>query len=105
MRQPFTFACLLAAGLVALSGIAPPVFAEQSVKYSTADAEIVSTNVDDMTITVKIDGEEHTDQVSPLARTRLSEVKPGNKVVLSYKDSDGRREVVAIRAPKARPAK
>jgi hypothetical protein len=75
--------------------------ADQPKKYHTVEAEVVSANEKDMTITVKVEGEEHTEQVSALARTRLSGVKAGDKVRLSCKDIEGKhREVVSIRPAK-----
>jgi Cu/Ag efflux protein CusF len=69
-------------------------------KYETVDAQIVSVDVEAMTITVKVGEAEQTDKVSALARTRLSGVKAGDKVSLTRKDVDGRREVVSIRPAK-----
>ena len=89
-------ALALAGGLAAA-----PSLADEPKKYHKADAEVVSADVKAMTITVKVAGEEHTDKVSALAKTRLGAVKAGEKVVLSYKDVDGEREVVAIRPAKA----
>lgn len=75
--------------------------ADQPKKYHTVEAEVVSANEKDMTITVKVDGEEHTEKVSALAKTRLSGVKAGDKVTLSCKDIEGEhREVVSIRPAK-----
>ena len=87
-------------------GLAAGVAAAQSndaaKKYHSVDAEVGSADMKAMTITVKVAGEEQTEKVSALAKTRLGGVKAGEKVVLSCKDVDGgHREVVAIRAPKA----
>jgi hypothetical protein len=76
--------------------------ADEAKKYHKVDAEVVAADAKGMTITVKVAGEEQTEKVSALAKTRLGEVKPGDKVVLSCKDADGgHREVVAIRPAKA----
>lgn len=76
--------------------------AESPRKYHSVEAEVVSADVDAMTITVKVAGEEHTEKVSALAKTRLSAVKAGEKVELSCKDVAGEhREVVSIRKPRA----
>jgi hypothetical protein len=92
-------AVLLGAGLAAAQSDPP---AERPKKYHSVDAEVVAADTKAMTITVKVAGEEHTEKVSALARTRLGAVKAGEKVVLSCKDVDGgHREVVAIRAAKA----
>lgn len=69
-------------------------------KYETVDAQVVSVDAEGMTITVKVGEAEQTDKVSALARTRLSGVKAGDKVSLTRKDVDGKREVVSIRAAK-----
>lgn len=74
-------------------------------KYHPVDAEVVSTDLEKMTITVKVDGAEKTAPVSSMAKIRLSKVKAGDKVILSCKDVDGQhKEVVAIRAKAAAPA-
>ena len=68
-------------------------------KYHSVEVEVVSADVEAMTLTVKVDGEEKTLPVSRLAKTRLSEVKPGDKVMLSCKDVEGKdREIVSIRS-------
>jgi Cu/Ag efflux protein CusF len=69
-------------------------------KYETVDAEVVSVDAEAMTITVKVGEAQETDKVSALAKTRLSSVKSGDKVSLTRKDVDGKREVVSIRAAK-----
>jgi hypothetical protein len=75
--------------------------ADQAKKYHTVEAEVVSASEKDMTITVKVAGEEQTEKVSALARTRLAGVKAGDKVSLSCKDVEGKhREVVSIRPGK-----
>jgi hypothetical protein len=92
---------------VLLAGGADPARSQSDPpkKYHSVEAEVVSASSDDMTITVKVDGEEHTEKVSALAKTRLPAVKAGDKVVLSCKDVDGgHREVVSIR-PGKKPAK
>jgi Cu/Ag efflux protein CusF len=73
-------------------------------KYDTVDAQVVSVDAEGMTITVKVGDAEQTEKVSALARTRLSGVKAGDKVSLTRKDVDGKREVVSIR-PAKEPAK
>jgi hypothetical protein len=79
--------------------------ADQPKKYHSVEAEVVSVNSKDMTITVKVAGEEQTEKVSALAKTRLASVKAGDRVVLSCKDVEGQhREVVSIR-PAKEPAK
>jgi hypothetical protein len=76
--------------------------ADEAKKYHKVDAEVVSADAKAMTITVKVAGQEHTEKVSALAKNRLGEVKAGDKVVLSCKDTGGNhREVVAIRPAKA----
>jgi hypothetical protein len=50
------------------------------------DAEVVSTDVEKKTITVKVDGAEKTAPVGPLAMYRLKKLKAGDKVVLTCKD-------------------
>jgi hypothetical protein len=75
--------------------------AGEEKKYDTVDATVVSTNVEGMTITVKVGDNEQTEKVSALARTRLSGVKAGDRVCLTRKDTDGNREVVSIRPAKA----
>ena len=70
-----------------------------------AKATVVSASEKDMTITVKIAGEEKTEKVSALAKGRLGAVKPGDRVSLSCKDVEGSdREIVSIR-PAKEPAK
>jgi hypothetical protein len=97
--------------VVLVAGVAVVVRAQSNEadppkKYHSVDAEVVSVNSKDMTITVKVDGAQHTERVSALARTRLSSVKAGEKVVLSCRDVDGKhREVVSIRPGKAAAAK
>ena len=72
----------------------------------SVDAEVVASDAEKMTITVKVAGVEKTAAVSTLAKSRLSKVKAGDKVILSCKDVDGgHREVVAIRPARAEPAK
>jgi hypothetical protein len=96
-------AAVLGAGLAAAQSDKP---AEHPRKYHSVDAEVVSADTAAMTITVKVAGEEHTERVSALAKTRLGVVKAGEKVTLSCKDVEGNhREVVAIRAAKAATAK
>lgn len=88
----------LAAGAAAVARAQSNAAADQPKKYHRVEAEVVSANEKDMTITVKVDGEEHTEKVSALAKTRLSGVKAGDKVTLSCKDVEGKhREVVSIR--------
>jgi hypothetical protein len=66
-------------------------------------AEVVSTDVEKKTITVKVDGAEKTEPVGPLAMFRLKKLKTGDKVILTYRD-DG-DEISFIRmAPPAVPA-
>ena len=92
-----SLAIAVAAGLAGVR-----LAADEAKKYHKVDAEVVSADAKGMTITVKVAGEEHTEKVSALAKTRLGEVKAGDKVVLSCKDADGgHREVVAIRPAKA----
>lgn len=98
---PYAAFALTAGAAVVLraqsNGAADPV-----KKYHTVDAEVVSASEKDMTITVRVDGEDHTEKVSALAKTRLSGVKAGDKVSLSCKDVEGQhREVVAIRPARA----
>jgi hypothetical protein len=96
-------AVAVTSGLAVAQSDAP---ADQPKKYHSVDAEVVAANTGAMTITVKVAGEEHTNNVSALAKTRLGEVKAGDKVVLSCKDvAGGHREVVAIRAARAAAAK
>jgi len=99
MRQWIPYvAFVLAAGAAAVVRAQANAPADQPKKYHAVDAEVVSANEKDMTITVKVDGEEHTEKVSTLAKTRLSGVKAGDKVTLSCKDVAGsHREVVSIR--------
>ena len=96
-------AIVLAAGLAAAQSNPPE---DQPKKYHSVDAEVVSADAGAMTITVKVAGEEQTERVSALAKTRLGAVKAGDKVVLSCKDvQGGHSEVVAIRPAKAATAK
>lgn len=74
-------------------------------KYETVEAQVVSVDAEGMTITVKVGEAEQTDKVSALARTRLSGVKAGDKVTLTRKDVDGKREVVSIRPAKEAASK
>jgi Cu/Ag efflux protein CusF len=69
-------------------------------KYDTVEAEVVSVDAEGMTITVKVGTGEQTEKVGALAKTRLSSVKAGDKVSLTRKDVDGKREVVSIRQSK-----
>jgi hypothetical protein len=103
MREPIVPASVvLAAALAASAAGAQTTPAEEPRKYHAVDAEVVSASVDAMTLTVKVAGEEQTEHVSALARTRLSRVKAGDKVVLSCKDVGGEhKEIVAIRPAKA----
>lgn len=88
--------------IAAAAGLAAAAAADEAKKYHKVDAEVVSADAKGMTITVKVEGAEHTEKVSALAKNRLGEVKAGDKVVLSCKDADGgHREVVAIRPAKA----
>ena len=67
-------------------------------KFHAVPAEIVSTDVEKMTVTFKADGAEKTAPVSNLAKYRLAKLKPGDKVLLSCKDVGGEhKEIVAIR--------
>lgn len=94
MRRSMVVVAVLAAGILA----GQPADADEAKKYHTVDAEVVSADVDSLTLTVRVDGRERTEPVSRLAKSRLGEVKPGEKVVLSCKDVGGEhREVVAIR--------
>lgn len=49
-------------------------------------AEVVSTDVDKKTITVKVDGAEKTAPVGPLAMGRLKMLKAGDRIVLTCRD-------------------
>jgi hypothetical protein len=86
---------------------APAAGTEKALKkYHSVDAEVVSSDAEKMTITVKVAGVEKTAAVSALAKSRLSKVKAGDKVILSCKDVDGgHKEVVAIRPARAEPAR
>jgi hypothetical protein len=93
-------AFVLAMGAV-LPRARPGAAAEEPKKYHSVQAEVVSADVAAMTITFKADGEQRTLPVSSLAKARLSEVKPGERVELSCKDVAGvHREIVSIRAPR-----
>jgi len=90
-------AFVLAACAAGPAGAQPSAAADQAKKYDTVEAVVVSVNSEGMTITVKLGNDERTEKVSALAKTRLSEVKAGEKVQLTFKDVDGKREVVSIR--------
>lgn len=95
----------LLAGSAALVRAQSEASADRPKKYRIVDAEVVSASEKDMTITVKIAGEEKTEKVSALAKGRLGAVKPGDRVSLSCKDVEGGdREIVSIR-PAKEPAK
>lgn len=49
-------------------------------------AEVVSTDVDKKTITVKVDGAEKTAPVGPLAMGRLKMLKAGDRILLTCLD-------------------
>jgi Cu/Ag efflux protein CusF len=83
----------------AVAARAQPAGGEKK-KYETVEAEVVSVDAEGMTITVKVGDAQETDKVSALAKTRLSSVKAGDKVSLTRKDVDGKREVVSIRPAK-----
>src|SRR6185436_17424865 len=89
----------LAVGAAAVAGAQSPTGSDQK-KYDTLDATVVSADSEGMTITVKVGDGEQTEKVSALARTRLSGVKAGDRVSLTRKDTDGKREVVSIRPAK-----
>lgn len=107
MRQWIPCVAFLLAACAAVSAWAQSdAAADQPKKYHSVEAEVVSANTEDMTITVKVAGEEQTEKVSALARTRLSGVKAGDKVVLSCKDVEGKHhEVVSIRPARERAKK
>ena len=101
-----SLALVLAAGVAVVVRAQSNEAAGPPKRYHSVEAEVVSVNSKDMTITVKVDGAEHTERVSALAKTRLSSVKPGERVLLSCRDVDGQhREVVSIRPGKAAAAK
>src|SRR5437867_4496005 len=67
----------------------------------TLEAEIVSVDTAKNSITFRVDGAEKTEGVGVLGRYRLKDLKAGDKVLLSCKDTDGQhQEIVAIRSPK-----
>jgi hypothetical protein len=99
-------AFVLSVWSVAAPWAQPAAGAEEPKKYHSVEVEVVSADVEAMTLTVKVDGEQKTLAVSRLAKTRLSEVKPGDRVVLSCKDVEGKdREVVSIRPSRKAPAR
>jgi len=101
-----SLALVLAAGVAVVVRAQSNQAGDPPKKYHSVEAEVVAVNPKDMTITVTVDGAQHTERVSALAKTRLSDVKPGEKVVLSCRDVDGKqREVVSIRPRKAAAAK
>ncbi|HVR69277.1 MAG TPA: hypothetical protein VMT87_00415 [Vicinamibacteria bacterium] len=99
-------ALVLAVSFVTAPGVQPGAAAQEPKKYRSVEAEVVSADVEDMTLAVRVDGEEKTLAVSRLAKARLSEVKAGDKVVLSCKDVEGKdREVVSIRPAREAPSR
>jgi hypothetical protein len=83
--------------------------AAAKTKTHKLDAEVVSTDVEKKTITVKVEGSEKTAPVGPLAMYRLKKLKAGDKVVLTCKDdaeTGEHKEVSFIRmaTPEAKPA-
>jgi hypothetical protein len=74
--------------------------APAKAKTHKVDAEVVATDVENKTITVKVEGSEKTAPVGPLAIYRLKKLKAGDKVVLTCKDdaaSGEHKEVSFIR--------
>ena len=68
------------------------------MKFQPVQAEVISTDVEKMTITYKADGVEKTSPVGPVAKYRLTKLKAGDKVVLSCKFVNGEfKEVTSIR--------
>lgn len=97
---------VLAVSSLTAPRIQPGAAAEEPKKYRSVEAQVVSADVEAMTLAVKVDGEEKTLAVSRLAKARLSEVKAGDKVVLSCKDVEGKdREVVSIRPARKAPSR
>ena len=85
------------------------VQAPAKTKTHKVDAEVVSTDVEKKTITVKVEGAEKTAPVGPLAMYRLKKLKAGDKVVLTCKDdaeTGEHKEISFIRmaTPEAKPA-
>ena len=89
---------------------APTAEAKPAPKTTTHkfEAEVVSTDLEKKTITVKAEGAEKTAPVGPLAMYRLKKLKAGDKVVLTCRDDAAtgeHKEVSFIRlAPPAVPA-
>jgi hypothetical protein len=83
--------------------------APAKTKTHKVDAEVVSTDVEKKTITVKVEGAEKTAPVGPLAMYRLKKLKAGDKVVLTCKDdadTGEHKEISFIRmaTPEAAPS-
>lgn len=74
--------------------------AAPTTKTHKFDAEVVSTDVEKKTLTVKVEGAEKTAPVGPLAMYRLKKLKAGDKVIVTCKDdavSGEHKEVSFIR--------
>ena len=81
--------------------------APAKTKSHKVDAEVVATDVEKKTITVKVEGSEKTAPVGPLAVYRLKKLKAGDKVVLTCKDdaASGEHQMVSFIRMAAEPAK
>jgi Cu/Ag efflux protein CusF len=83
--------------------------AEKAGKTHNVEAEVVSTDVDKKTITIKGDTENKTVPVDEKAVASLKDLKPGDKVTLTCWDNAAGEHVkvvaVATGKPMAKPAK
>jgi hypothetical protein len=120
-KSGLTLAALLATATFGWAQATAPAAAEKpaeakaeqaapaKTKSHKVEAEVVSTDVEKKTITIKAEGSEKTAPVGPLAIYRLKKLKAGDKVVLTCKDdasSGDHKEVSFIRmaTPEVKPA-